>query len=369
VADDMGVRGEMTEGQRQPGSGETAVFGLTPEQLRPMVENVAGERVRSFDVSIEHEVAVQHYGGRGDKVVPTFTYETRSGRVGRAAVFVKRHCNPGPNEALHYEWLTKHSAPIPRIYGALSGPDVHDIIFIEYIDPFVGDEESFLRDPEQFPRFLCATARFNAIEPCAQYAAELPCKLQYLGSDEWPGLLERVWGHAARGELGGDLLRLCSAGVRKQVVGLMDGLPASLADMATGLSHWDHRPNNIGWRRQTGEMVIFDLEDTMMAPRFEDVADWLGAPDGAQPRCRPREELAEHYLRERERYGGGPVRLEEFVGEVALLWRAHVLRGLSWWLGYGGVLEGCDAPPGEDADARREANRRKLHRELSSLVG
>jgi hypothetical protein len=196
VADDMGVRGEMTEGQRQPGSGETPVFGLTREQLRPIVEEIAGEPVASFDISIEHEVAVEHYGGRGDKVVPTFTYETRSGRVGRATVFVKRHCNPGPNEALHYEWLTKHSAPIPRIYGVISGPDVHDIIFIEYIDPFVGDEESFLRDSDQFPRFLCTTARFNAIEPCAQYAAELPCKLQYLGSDEWPGLLERVWGHA-----------------------------------------------------------------------------------------------------------------------------------------------------------------------------
>jgi len=28
----MGVRREMTEGQRQPGSGETPVFGLTREQ-------------------------------------------------------------------------------------------------------------------------------------------------------------------------------------------------------------------------------------------------------------------------------------------------------------------------------------------------
>ena len=61
--------------------------------------------------------------------------------------------------------------------------------------------------------------------------------------------------------------------------------------------------------------------------------------------------------------------MEEFVGEVGLLWTAHVLRGLGWWLRYGGVLEGCDAPPGEDADAWREANRRKLHGELSSLVG
>lgn len=115
-------------------------------------------------------------------------------------------------------------------------------------------------------------------------------------------------------------------------------------------------------------MVIFDLEDTMLAPRFEDVADWLGLPDEMQPRCRPREDLAQYYLRERERHGGNRVALDDFLYEIGLLWKAHVLRGLGWWLGYGGVLDGGDAPPGQDPGAWRERHRKKLHTELSSLV-
>ena len=358
----------MTTNGPQSDPSTPPIFGLTKAQLQPIVENIAAEAVASFDITVEHHVPPEHYGGRGEKVVPTFTYETRSGRTGRTTVFVKQHCNPGPNEALHYQWLTTHSAPVPRIYGAVSGPDVHDIIFIEHLDPFVGDEESFLNDVESFPQFLAATARFNAIQPHPQYAAELPSKLSHMGFEEWHPMLSRVWAHAAKGDLGEELRGLCSQPALQSAVGLADDLPKSLAEMQAGLSHWDHRPNNIGRRRDSGEMVIFDLEDTMLAPRFEDVADWLALPNDLQPRCRPREHLVHHYLDERARHGGSPVEPSDFEREIQLLWKAHVLRGLDWWLGYGGVLEDCDVPPDKHPNQWRERNRQAFHRELSSLL-
>jgi len=62
----------------------TPVFGLTRGQLLPVVERVAGEPVARFEVSIGHELVSEHYGGRGEKVIPTFEYRTQRGRTGRS---------------------------------------------------------------------------------------------------------------------------------------------------------------------------------------------------------------------------------------------------------------------------------------------
>ena len=359
----------MGASKRQSEDTATPVFGLTRAQLLPIVENVAGEPVAWFDLSIEHEPAPEHYGGRGEKAIPTFGYRTRRGRVGRATVFAKRHCNIGPNEALHYEWLTKHGAPSPRIYGAISGAEVRDIVFIEYIEPFLGDEEELLRDDDVLAQFLSVTARFNAIRPCAEYAGKLPCKLAWMGFDRLAPTLERFWERAARGEAGEEVKRLCSEDELERLAELAGRVTEPIARMKQALSHWDHRPHNVGWRRQTGEMVIFDLEDTMMGPRFDDLADWLGAPDEAQQRSRPREELAACYLEQLERWGGAPAQVGEFLEETRVLWMLHALGGLDWWLRYGGVLDGCETPAGKNPAVHRCRNRAKLWRELHGLMG
>ncbi len=62
----------------------TPVFGLSKAQLQPIVENIAGGPVTSFDVSIQHEVR-GHYGIMGDKLIPTFLYASRQGATGQRA--------------------------------------------------------------------------------------------------------------------------------------------------------------------------------------------------------------------------------------------------------------------------------------------
>jgi hypothetical protein len=65
-------------------------------------------------VRVEHEVEGEHYGFSGDKVVPTFTYTTLSGRQASTTVFVKRAHEPAEHtESMHYAALARLGAPIP----------------------------------------------------------------------------------------------------------------------------------------------------------------------------------------------------------------------------------------------------------------
>jgi hypothetical protein len=349
----------------------TGVFGLTREQLQPIVENAAGERVSSFDVNVEHEVE-GHYGYQAEKVIPTFTYTTASGRCGRAVVFVKRFHEPGPREAHHYTRLAQHQAPIARMYGTLTTPDEREIIFIEFLtgaaglhpfDRFVGDADSFLP-------FLALGARFHAIQPSDEYKAEL--YHQSAGDvrrwlDNATQALERIWECAPEGELGDDLRDLCAAsrGKLPRLQKLAADLAAPVSQMEVGLAHGDFYPDQALRREQTGEVLLVDLEGVAMRPRFFDVGRWIGAPDEVQPRCLPQEELARHYLAERARWGGPVVPLSEFLEETRLLGLADALMMLSFDTGR--ALDG-KVDWTEDRDEGRRVFREEVHRQVSILL-
>lgn len=135
--------------------------------------------------------------------------------------------------------------------------------------------------------------------------------------------------------------------------------------METGLAHTDFYPENTGWRRETGELLMIDLEFVGFAPLFYDVAGWIGAPDNIQKRCCPRRELAQYYLEQYARWGGCPVPLEQFLEDTRILWMASEFKMLGWRLGR--ALDGC-----VDWTDNREEGRRvfrdELQRDLSILL-
>lgn len=312
-----------------PGNNDiTPVFGLTKAQLRPIIGNIVSEPVVSFDVTIERQV--QGFSGySADKVIPTVTYITQSGRMGRATVFVKRFHRTGPAEAHHYAALQKHDAPIPRMYGVMTDQDGKEMLFLEYLDP-VGDvqaSEHFADDLDQFRQLLAVTARFNAIEPSGEYAANLPRRDIDRGLGDACVTLEHIWDHACKGDLGDALKQLCSSSRDRlaQLQKFAMGLIEPVSQIEIGLIHGDIYPENTGWRRETGELLILDLEWIGFGPRFYDAARWLGAPDDLQPHCQRRAELAGYYLEQYVLQGGAAVPLERFMKEVSILWIAQIL--------------------------------------------
>ncbi|GAI85160.1 unnamed protein product, partial [marine sediment metagenome] len=347
----------------------TPIFGLSEVRLRPIVERIAREPVASFTVTIDHKVE-GHRGYSAEKLIPTFHYPTKSGPTRSTTVFVKWFHQPGLHEAHHYANLEKQHAPIPRMYGTLTDTDQREMIFLEYLDP-IDDLHPFHRfqnGTEGFLQFLGLAARFNAVQLEGEYASRLPRRdiardLQGVGS-----VLDRIWDSALKGDLGNPIKKLCSSSRDKlpSLKVLADSVVDPIGKMELGLGHNDFYPDSAAWRRETRELLALDLESVGFAPRFYDVARWVGAPDDVQTRCLPRQELAEHYLQEYARWGGTPVPIDEFLKDTQILWMAQALTMLGWRLrrAQDGRVDWTD-----DREEGRRVFRDDLHRQLSILLG
>jgi aminoglycoside phosphotransferase (APT) family kinase protein len=118
------------------------------------------------------------------------------------------------------------------------------------------------------------------------------------------------------------------------------GLHAQVAAQPQGLLHQDFLPNNLGWRAEREEMVVFDLHKNARGPRFADVAPYLGLPDWSDSSLyldhredgvgSRRERLAQHYLSEYARFGGPVVSPQTFWDETAALSWSHKVAALPW---------------------------------------
>lgn len=144
--------------------------------------------------------------------------------------------------------------------------------------------------------------------------------------------------------------------------------------MEIGFVNHDFWPEHTGWRRETGELLIFDLEYVGFGPRFFNVALSIGAPDevllnappGHYPaRCQPREELARYYLGRYVHWGGSAVPLDRFLEEIHALWIAHRLSILGWW---GDALGPMDRAWTEERKERYLEKRAGLYTELRILL-
>lgn len=309
----------------------TTVFGLTKAQLWPIVQAAAGERVASFDIAIEHEVQ-GNYGCQGEKAIPTFTYTSPSGRTRAVSIFGKYFYRTGPAESQQYAFLEKHSAPIPRMFGALYDPDGREMLFLEYVDS--SPEAQADRTLHQLRDQCVLLARFNGITPSRDYRAWLEdCGegvIHSVASAE--GTLERLWERAVRRELGESLRRFCADEVGKlcHLQRLARDVAVRAAQMESGLLHTDFARENTGRRRETGELLLLDIEFVGLGPRFFDIGCLLG-PRVSSARAQARRRvLSQHYLEAYARAGGAPPPLSDFDQQTHVLALAGLLRSLAW---------------------------------------
>ncbi len=351
----------------------TVVFGLTKEQLLPILESIVKETIVSFDVSIENELQ-GHKGYGGEKLIPTFSYVSRSGSEGEITVFIKVErsddrpsLNRHTPECEHYRHLMEINAPIPVFHEMLKAKD-RSLIFIEYVEatcdihPFT----SYLRDAVAFREFLSLAASINAIEPTDTYRHVLPHFDLTKRIGDVPGTLGQIWEHALSDKLGSDLRDFCveSMGRIATLETLSDGLASRVRLMPEGLCHSDFYPDHTGRRVGTGELLLLDLESMAFAPRFSDVGLWLGAPEEALPLAH-RGELVEHYLREYHRWGKPDIGAEEFMEEARVVWQIRTLGMLDFTLRR--ALDGVVDWTG-DRDEGRQVYRRDLQQSLRGLL-
>ena len=100
--------------------------------------------------------------------------------------------------------------------------------------------------------------------------------------------------------------------------------------MEKGLYHWDHAPRNMGWSPLQQRHVIFDLEDTLWAPRFCNIATWIGGDNYIEDKYLPQEELAKLYL---DIYNGKlstNISVDSMLDECFALWVISKVGDMFW---------------------------------------
>jgi hypothetical protein len=184
-----------------------------------------------------------------------------------------------------------------------------------------------------------------------------------------PTVLSRVWDCSLAGQLGEALKQTCSVApdAPAHLCQLAERLPGQVARMKLGLVHGDLFLEQIGRRWLTGDLLLFDLEDVELAPRFCDIAYWLGAPDDVERRCASLEELARLYLAAYRERGGAAPSVQSFLEETYVLWLVHSFSLVDWYL-----TEALDEPwerTRRDDERYRRESREQLHRHLGYLLG
>lgn len=299
------------------------VLDLGIDQLQPIAETASGDAVADLHVAAL-DLGLNEYARR--KFAIKFDCRTREGKNTSLRAIAKWLTPEQRCEAEHYRRLQTLNAPVPRLYGIIPGPDGEDLLFLELLDTVVPDHSSdsfsrFMAEEANVRDLLTAMARFNTIAPKTGY-------LRRIRSEDVAARLHSIASSALdrtaelEPDLSGDIAELRAFAER---------LGRSVGEFQRGLIHCDLYAGNLGWRSGTRELLIFDLEGTAVGPRFYDVALLLGDPSGREL-CRPRIELAEHFLSQYAHHGGDAPEMGAFLGVLDLLWWARQFYIIEPWL-------------------------------------
>jgi len=307
-----------------------SIFGLTAEQIVPFVERAVGTPVSSLSINLDHAID-GHPGRQGEKLIPTFIYNTPDGRSGRIVLFVKRLGQREPIESAQYRHLQQHGAPIPRLYGAIRDADNREILFVEYLEQIYTDDQVYHR-PDLLQRFIRLVATLNALPTDETYEA-LPHHgaVHPLPPAQVPAV-EQIAQRATKRKLGAPLAAMFAAGrdVRTQIDSNLRRLGQANASFPMGFVHGDLWPHHVGSRSTWHDMLAVDLGLSLFASRFFDIAPFVGPSDDLPALSLTREDIADCYLEAYAASGAPRIDRDVFLAEVDAVWLAWNSRRLSW---------------------------------------
>ena len=304
-------------------------FGLNHAQLLPIGAAVYGFPIRSC--RIEGSVPVNR-GGCGDKALVDLVITTLEGQENSLPVFLKKFAWKGKSEAVHYRQLAQCAVPTPHLYGVIAHPDGEEVLVLERLNQIGFNSHS----EAEWRQLLTLLAHLNACAVTRDYLPHLHPFEQggridcwwITGFNPFPPRLEAIEANLRACDIAESELSQLSFAAQR--------LCERIAALPTGLVHQDFLSDNLGWRGDRAEMVVFDVHKNALAPRFADVAPYLGWPDWSNTATflhqspSLREVLIRHYLHEYAHFGGGSVSLETFYEETTLLFWAHKVAILYW---------------------------------------
>jgi len=304
---------------------------LGEHQLRPIVESMAGEPVEEFSWQLDMR-QLGAKGFYGYKLVPLFSYATSTGKAGGCRCCLKQ---VSPPESLHYAYLHRHGIPLCQVYGAIPLADDTEIIALEYLDRI--GTRSFDDDGREW--LLRVKAQINAVPIDARYREQLDELEKAREKKERPpsrqSYYDRLFDLAESGELGQEFQALCRGrrGAIQSLLDLAGEVEPQVAEIPLALCDQEL---DAGYRPGTDERRCFDLHGTRLLPRFADLRQIVGLPDGVRDgwgdAWHPRERWVSAYVDAYNSISEPPIREEDVVNGARILWMQHALDpGWSNW--------------------------------------
>ncbi|MCL2772625.1 MAG: hypothetical protein FWD71_04670 [Oscillospiraceae bacterium] len=243
--------------------------------------------------------------------------------------FIKKPREKNPNEAIPYLNLQGCDAPIPKLYAYYSEENESDIIITEVVNPLHEVGSDFMLREEIFKPFITATAEFNSVKISAEYKNFLFQRYDIVNQKIIPykEKLEQIFIQIHEQEKYARFRQSFSQKTLDALLALHGKMCRRVISMERGLYHWDHSPYNSGWSELQNKLVLFDLEATLWAPRFDNIAVWIGGNDETYA---SKEVLAEFYLSIYNQRLGANISVDNFLYECYPLWLASKFQNTVW---------------------------------------
>ena len=315
---------------------ESKIFDITKAQLLPIVCDIASEKVDDFLIRYDHQKTSPN-GLMGEYLIPTITWETKSGDSLECTLFVRRPKGVRWNrlQAHHYAFLSKNGVTVPRLYGVLSDSQGREVLFLEHLGEVTVSNDALYRDTDTLEKFLELMARLNSIKPTVEYAADVGRDMAgrdflrnwYIELSWAIHVLDQIEKYAEEKLLGEKIKRFCQSNQAniKALKRIALELIYIVPNLPVGLIHGDFLPGNTGWRKRPRELVVFDFEDIMFDTRFYDIAFVLGGWNIKGKHIATQQDLAEIYLKTYFQCGGSTISIEDFIREITVVWYARKL--------------------------------------------
>lgn len=290
-------------------------------------------RYENFPITVTgiHELNTPHkeYSNeRSERFVVNVVY-IKNNEEHTKNFFIKKAREKNPHEAIHYLHLHKGDAPIPKLYAYYSKENESDIIITEVVNPLHKVDSDFMLREDIFKPFIIATAEFNSARISAEYKNFLSQRYDIVNKRIIPykEKLEKIFTEVREKDKYIKFRQNFSRKTLAALLALHDKICQQIIPMEKGLYHWDHSPYNSGWSDLQNKHIIFDLESTLWAPRFDNIGMWIG---GNGETYAPKEELAELYLSIYNQRLGTNVSVDNFLSECYMLWIASQFQNTIW---------------------------------------
>ncbi|QVK18337.1 hypothetical protein KHQ81_01070 [Mycoplasmatota bacterium] len=305
------------------------LFGIDKFIFEKIIQ-MSNSSVLIKDIKQVDYINRNYYGGRGEKIVLKINY-SENNKDKETSLFIKKHCQKSPNEALHYKYLTKFNAPIPKLYAYYSKLSQQDIIITEVIKPFyVDDDPIFMLNKDILKPFIETTALFNMIKISDEYKEIISRDYDIINDKLIPfeNKIHVMFNKIRTDSIYYNLKNKVSKKMEVEIINILKENIERIKVMEKGLYHWDHKPRNMGWSEIQQKHVLFDLEDTLWGPRFYNIGMWLGGDDKFEEKYTSREQLAKIYLDIYNEENKTKVSVDSLLHECYPLWIVYKIETL-----------------------------------------